>query len=315
MDKRKRRIALVCALLLALLLGAAGYAARKTMQVYLHMRDKLNTIDENVAFSNEVLRSTFLPVKENHYEFDYSWLEAGSLVAHGLGGLEGMDRANCLEAMEAAYENGFRVFEGDLMILEDQLVLIHDEDRFCEMTGLEPGSYGFRDFQQAEIFGKYHTVDLDALLDFLAEHPDAYFITDSRYTSGPDSAYTLSLLARRALERDENVLDRVIVQIYNQQMLSQVMSIYPFRSVIYTLYLSHDTDTEAMRFCIESGVGAMATYAGRMTDTLATSLTAAGIHPLVYTVNEKEQVQRLFDVGVEAVYTDFLKPADLAGKG
>ena len=314
MDKRKLRIALVCALLLALLVGAA-YAAKRTMLVYLHMRDKLNTIDENVAFSNEVLRSTFLPVKENHYEFDYSWLEKGSLVAHGLGGLEGMDRANCLEAMEAAYENGFRIFEGDLLILEDQLVLIHDEERFCEMTGLEPGSYGYRDFQQAKILGKYHTVDLDTLLDFLSDHPDAYFITDSRYTSGPDSAYTLSLLARRALERDESVLDRVIVQIYNQQMLSQVMSIYPFRSVIYTLYLSHDTDTEAIRFCIESGVGAMATFAGRMTDSLAASLTASGIHPLVYTVDDAGQVRHFFDVGVEAVYTDFLKPADLAGKG
>ncbi len=48
--------------------------------------------------------------------------------------------------------------------------------------------------------------------------------------------------------RDKELLDRVIPQIYHQEMFGEIGSIYPFKHVIYTLYASPDSGRRSAGF-------------------------------------------------------------------
>ena len=86
------------------------------------------------------------------------------------------------------------------------------------------------------------------------------------------------------------------------------MDIYPFKSVIYTLYSSKDSNEEAINFCIRTGIGAITAHHSRMTEDFCAKLNAVGIKPLVHTVNDPQEISRFFDMGVAAIYTDNTEP-------
>ena len=62
----------------------------------------------------------------------------------------------------------------------------------------------------------------------------------------------------------ESVLDRLIVQIYNEEMYDTVYNIYPFRSWIYTLYKfwggARETFRDCVRFCYEHDIDGITTW-------------------------------------------------------
>lgn len=315
--KKSAKIILIPAVLLLCLCFA--FVAYKGYGVYSHVREQLDIIEENSRHSADVIENNTMSVYSlvskasadvGSYDFDYSWLEDNCLIAHALGGIDGESYTNSLEAMENAYAQGYRVFEGDLQLVEGRVVLVHDGDQYISAMGLDPANYDYEDFMQAKIKDSYTPMDAAAVVQFLSEHPDAWFMTDSKYTANPYAANVLSGFVIAALESEPSVLDRVIVQIYNQPMLETVMDIYPFRSVVYTLYQSADTNEQATAFCLRTGIGAVTAFTLRMTEDFSSQLNAAGIHPLVHTVNEQQEVQRFLDIGVSAVYSDFALPAD-----
>lgn len=150
---------------------------------------------------------------------------------------------------------------------------------------------------------------------FMSEHPDMILITDSKYSGGAESAFVLSSLVLEAEKLDPSVLDRVVVQIYNQNMLRQVMGIFPFRSVIYTLYISPDSDEQAIRFCLESGVGAVTAHVDRMSPELLDRLHAAGLYALVHPVSSAKDANDWMQRGADAVYSEFVTPDQLKAPG
>ena len=290
-----------------LLCGALALFAYKALNAYRDVREQWDIIQETVLENNiELAKSS--EVVTGYYEFDYGWLDENCLIAHALGGIDGINYTNSLEALEAAYNNGYRVFEGDMQLLDGRVVLMHDEKHLCEASGISRDALDYDAFIEAKLYGEYSTLDAEDIVHFLSEHPDAYFMTDSKYALNPYSANVLSGFVIAALEYDESVLDRVIVQIYNQNMLETVMDVYPFKSVVYTLYQSYDTDDEALSFCLRSGVGAVTAHSSRMTEEFSAKLGAAGVLALVHTLNDEQEIESFFDMGVSAVYSDFALP-------
>lgn len=305
MTQKKKSLIVAVAALLVLLLGAAGIVClRKAAGMYNALDSRLADIE---AANREILYNT--ESSEGRYEFDYSWLNENYLIAHAMGGIDGLDYTNCREAMELAYENGFRVFEGDFMYLEGHSVLAHDAEIFCEQAGIPVSELTYDSFTNAKLMGKYSPLMAEDVIDFLAEHPDAYFMTDSKYTENPYSSFVISDFVIKAMERDASVLDRVIVQIYNQAMLDEVMDIYPFRSVVYTLYQSGDTPADAMVFCCKSGIGAVTMKDSWASQEVMTLMDTVGLYVLTHTVNDADRIIEAFGQGVDAVYTDFVLPS------
>lgn len=288
-------------------------------KVYMHFEYKVSALQERVeSVGNSVDRFFYYtsnyPLEIDHYDFDYSWLENDEpvLIAHALGGIDGFTYTNSREALELSYEKGHRVFEADMQMIDGDVVLLHDLESTMEACGFENADFSSEEFLNSRIFDAYTPMRLADVLGFMAEHPDAYLLTDTKYDTQPYRSYIISAIVAEIMEYDPSLLDRVIVQIYNEPMLKSIMDIYPFKSVIYTLYMTPDDNERVRAFCAQSGIKAVTMSQGRCTEDFVASLEAIGIFSLVHTINDLRQAGQYIDIGVSGIYTDFLTPEELS---
>ena len=311
----KKSLKISLALAVCLVLVLAAFAACK---LYDYARWNLYLINEKLDYiktngENMLQYAQRGRFDAERYDFDYSWLEQDEplLISHALGGIDELAYTNSREAMELAYKNGLRVFEADIQMLDGDILLLHDLAAAGESCGLEEG-FGSEEYLASRIHGKYTPMSWQDVLDFMAEHPDVYLVTDTKYNQQPYMSYAISALTTQTAEYDAALLDRLIIQIYSQQMLDVVMDIYPFRSVIYTLYLSEDNNGEVADFCQRSGVGAITMSKHRHSQELVDLLGSMGVHSLIHTINDPQQAALMSESGMSGLYTDFLTPADFA---
>lgn len=159
--------------------------------------------------------------------------------------------------------------------------------------------------------GKFHTLDYRKLIDLMIEYPDVYVITDSKYTDQAKVEQEFSQIIAYALDSsDPSVLDRFVVQIYLPEMLDWVMALYPWHSVIYTLYQNPDWTAENVRdFSIASGVKVITIHYSWLDEPTAKSWHDAGLTIAAYTVDTLDKIQELrTEYDVKFFYTDNLLP-------
>lgn len=112
-----------------------------------------------------------------------SWNEARlnphRFIAHAGGQIDRRRYTNSLEALNLAYQNGFRLFEFDLLKTSDgRLVAAHDWESWRKATGSTASEPSHREFKELPLFGAYQTLDLPDLDRWFAEHADSYLVTD-----------------------------------------------------------------------------------------------------------------------------------------
>lgn len=317
--KGKKRILLILVLLLVCLLAAGTllFGVRVVRSMYTSLSKKVDytnnlmyAIDENVSNIRYTLNAEYA-----HFSFDDSWTkQTPPLIAHAFGGIDGETYTNSLEAFQANYAAGHRVFEVDLDLTQPECTLIasHDRHTWLQKTGQDDAAaYSYAGFKSTPILSRYTPLDCHDILRLMAEYPDIYIVTDSKYMDRATVFLQFSQLVRCAQEIDESVLQRVIPQIYCEDMLRWIMEIYPFRSVIYTVYATTSTMQEVYSFCEQSGirivtvpVSSLSAYSTLPWDTLGVTLAT-------HTVNTPEEMQRCLKAGASILYTDFLTPDDL----
>lgn len=298
--KNKRILYIAIALCALLALGFATYKGlRFAMDKYHFLRDSIVQIDHNTAD------------RVTKYDFDYSWMEDEKLVAHAFGGKGTKTYTNALEAFDYNYALGHKAFEVDFDLTEDYVaVCSHDEEWWRYITGNEDSDveYTYENFKNAPLFTDYTPLDCRDIVDLLNEYPDIFIITDTKYSDELKVYQQFSQIVDYAKKVNPDVLDRIIPQFYTKQMLDYVMNVYPFRSVIFTLYqITWDADDIA-KYCVKSGVKCIT-----VSESLAEAETinlwkSMGIRVAVHTVNEKEEADSLIERGVDLIYTDFLEP-------
>ena len=311
-ETQSRKIVRICICIFAavavlFILGVGGY---KGLNAYHRICDQIDYIQGSIKYFKDCKY-----LGTDRYSFDYSWMDENCLIAHAFGGIDGNKYTNSKEALEQAYDKGYRVFEGDFQIIDHHIVMMHD-DMDEQLFQNSTAGMAIDEFKKLKIYGKYTVMDLEDVMEFMSAHPDAYLMTDSKYTSDAESAYAISSLVLEANKVDPGVLDRVIIQIYNQQMLDSVMKIYPFKSVVYTLYASFDTNDQVLNFCASSGIGAVTMPQRRVDENeeFVRQLDAIGVRSLVHTLNDKAEMEHYFDLGLDVIYTDFAEPAEFAGR-
>ena len=117
---------------------------------------------------NPVDLDKYEPLQEGMTE----WLEEDTLLAHAMGGIDESVYTNSLEAFKTAYENGFRVYEVDLVVTKEGEVICSHE--YLDENG-EVIEYS--SFMQKKIEDKYTPVDLGKLIDLMEDYPDVYIMT------------------------------------------------------------------------------------------------------------------------------------------
>lgn len=110
----------------------------------------------------------------------------------------------------------------------------------------------------------------------------------------------------------EDLLDRVIVQVYNQRMYWAVKSVHPFKHFVYTTYTQPDAAFyKVVKFCKQNGIEAITSPKNDINDYRMELLAKQGIYSYTHSVNNAYFAKEFMKLGVYGVYSDFLSPAQV----
>ena len=275
----------------------------------------------NRMYSGKTVESVYVPeeydVKAPEEAKD--WKEFAS-VCHALGSLgTGEMCSNSLEAFEYNYKRGYKVFEADLQITSDNVyVLRHDWD----MDLGQADSFGWtgedhriptaEEFLSVPIFGKYTPMTLETWFGIMKEHPDIWFITDTKYSPTVPDDFRLFIDTAKACGC-EDVLDRVIVQLYYEDMYEEVNSVYPFKNYIYTLYyVGYPEDTAGLfGFMEKNNIGGLTMPENYWDERKKADMSAPrNFNVYLHTVDDLKKAVNMLD-GVDGLYTNELTESAL----
>lgn len=251
----------------------------------------------------------------------YSWVEDACSVAHGFGEIDGYTVTNCLEAFEKNYTQGHRFFEVDFMLTSEQIAVAgHDWYSFYTIAGKpipESGvtpALSLEEFKQSVIHGKYTPITLAQIIELMAQYPDMYLITDTKDTVDPMITDTFTQIVNTAREIDPAILDRIIPQIYNNEMYDIIYQLHPWNSVIYTLYnqgmeFSYE---DVFDFALSKNIKVFTTFPARSDLDFINKVHAADGYVYMHTFNDTETVRNyIHSHNICGVYTDSLSPTEI----
>ncbi|MBR6541986.1 MAG: hypothetical protein IKT73_02140 [Anaerotignum sp.] len=247
------------------------------------------------------------------------WQSGNRLIAHAFGEVDNKIETNSKEAFINAWENGFRVVEGDFTYTSDGvLVLRHDFEKDGSYARLDIPTdsdkvMDSQTFVNSPIIFEQTPLRAADLLYLMAEYPDMYLVTDTKDT---DKA-TVQRQFRDIVNIAKNighpeVLDRIIPQLYNKGMIDWIREIHPFENWIFTLYLYNNPNYDDIaEFCKAKGIQTVTLHIDRATAVNVGKLKARGLKVYAHTTNRYLTMKNLLAVGVDGIYTDRIKPYEL----
>lgn len=267
---------------------------------------------------NGFLAGIVFRIQENEPR-EWEWYEKFPVVCHALGTTEdGIAGTNSMDALEYNYALGQRVFEADISIAADRVaVLRHDWD--SDLGQAE--SFGWTEeqreiptsteFMQVPIYGKYRPMTLLMLYEVMNERQDMYVVIDPKYDQDVVGQFTV--LVNTALDNGyESVLDRIIVQLYYEQMYDLVEEVYHFKNYLYTLYYIGYPGAEAVgTFCQANEIPVVVMPYTWMDEKTCQDLQAYSLQVYVHTVDEEEDMQRAVAQNVDGIYSDYILPRQM----
>lgn len=247
--------------------------------------------------------------------------EPTKTIGHSFGSVNGDDYTGSLEAFEYNYALGRRTMEVDLLLTTDnKLVLKHDWDESGEDELAQTSPLSQEAFLSTKILGNYTPMSFAQLCEIMREYPDLWIVTDTKSTESEEIKKQFAVMTETVRQLGcEEIMDRIIVQVYNEEMYETVCDTYHFKNYIFTMYLRFDNDDWAgimrnvCRFCVNNGIETVTIGINRISPELVAIANHYGRNVYVHTINEMEDAQRYFQMGVTGIYTDIILDKDLYG--
>ena len=254
------------------------------------------------------------------------WLRVSPrLIAHAGGTVREKEYntkyTNSLEALRQNYNLGHRLFEMDFNLTSDKkLAAVHDWHHFGNKDDVAPSSKEWKKFQgygSPETPSRFTTMLIGDVFDQMIINRDMVLVTDTKSMEIPkeDRITQFKELVSEANKRDKELLDRVIPQIYHQEMFGEIESIYPFKHVIYTLYASPDSGEEVLDFIAKHKEIEAVTVPiddSRLTPKFVEQVHKLGKRVYVHTIQTYESLTKYAAINVDGFYTGLLTPQDMA---
>lgn len=244
------------------------------------------------------------------------WYEKYPVICHALGRTsEGDTLTNSREAFLYNYGRGQRVFEADLQVTSDGvMVLRHDWSSDLGQADAfgwteEREAVTAEEFLDAPIYGRYAPLTLEDWFAIMKRYPGIYLVTDTKYSQDVEGQFRL--LVDTAVENGyEDVLSRVIVQIYYREMYDEVTAVYPFKNWIWTLYyIGYQDSREILDFMTQKEIPVLVMPSNWWDGQKKEDLEEGGIRVYVHTVDDEEEARWRIEQGVSGIYTDDILPA------
>ncbi|QBO35214.1 hypothetical protein EQG49_01445 [Periweissella cryptocerci] len=243
-----------------------------------------------------------------------SW-RSQSVIAHAGGALrkdgKTLSYTNSYDAMVQSYNLGYRTIELDMCLTSDgKLALVHDwqDAGYAKApTAAEWMKDGVRNPQDGI---HYQPMLLDDVFKLMEMNKDLYIITDSKsfeYTNAQIKEQFRDMVDA-AKQYSPDVLDRVIPQIYNEQMYPVMTSVHKFPSVIYTLYRSKDLEWQVVDFVKAHPEINTVTVPKARLDKYLYSLVKNNVVVYTHTIDDINQLKALHSNGVRGFYSNDITP-------
>jgi glycerophosphoryl diester phosphodiesterase len=152
-----------------------------------------------------------------------------------------------------------------------------------------------------KVLGSYTPMDIDGIVQLMRDHPDIYFITDTKYGDAVHVRQEFRDVLRAMGPDAPTLTKRLIVQFYGEGMLSLVKGVYPFQNFIYTTYHHPSTasrNAKALAFCRDYGVPVLTLDTLHWSAKYQKQLSAAGIAVVINTIDSDAQAAKLRAQGV-----------------
>lgn len=256
------------------------------------------------------------------------WFEKHMLVAHAGGtSPNGNTYSNSLEAFTYNYEQGHRVFEGDLCLTADGiLVLEHDWSHWRQKTENATGNeeddiapISYEQFMQTEFYGLETPMDIAMLVCFMSERPDMYFMTDYKDCYDRDTVLSgFQQLVEAAQDAGcPEVLERFIIQNHHNDFKHWVGSVYPFENWVYTYYsipnINANTPFDMTTYCAKEDIPVITMWHYMLNDEWLAYAKKYNLRIFLHTVNDPDAAKEYLAAGATGIYTDDIKPDELGG--
>lgn len=295
--------------------------------------DKETTFLSKDFVDKETLETLTNGQLSNQFGFVYyskakkkDWLkDSPRLVAHAGGAIREKEYntfyTNSLEALQQNYSLGHRLFEMDFYLTSDKkLAAVHDWHQFGNKDDVALSSDEWKKFKaygSPETPSRFTTMLIGDVLNQMVINKDMVLITDTKSMEIPkeDMITQFQDIVSEAKKRDKELLDRVIPQVYNQEMFGEIEAIYPFRHVIYTLYASPDNAEEVLEFISKhKEIEAVTVPIGdsRLTPEFIETVHKLGKRVYVHTIHTYDDLTKLAKDNIDGFYTGLLTPRDVA---
>ena len=221
-----------------------------------------------------------------------------TLIAHAGGAVDSCIYTNSREAMEQAFEKGYRFVEFDLLFTSDSvLVAAHSWSDFNAMTDsahLGDTVPSFSDFASRRIYGRYTPLSAAEINTFFEQHDSLFLVTDK--VSDPDVLQ----------QYFPNIKERMVVEAFSFQHYCRLKT-QGYHRVLYSC-LADDLMPTLLSTSMDS-IEWMALHTSAFDNYVFKLMNyIKEFNIALFTVNEIDSIPADYRGMVKMLYTDFLQP-------
>ena len=215
----------------------------------------------------------------NQYKNDPS-----RFIAHAGGMINEFRYSNSLEALNNSYENGFRLFELDIIKTKDgAYVAAHDWHHWSHSTGYKGSLPVTKEvFLKHKVFEKYTPLTMDEINDWFRQHEDAILITDK--VNEPKA------FAKEFTDRSRLMMELFTLDAVKEGIKENIKSAMPSQTVLNKILINKVSKLKKIGV---TDVAISRRFIAENKDLLL-ELKENGIKAYAYHVN--------FDSGIDEVY-------------
>lgn len=238
-----------------------------------------------------------------------SLMFSNKLMAHAFGGYRQKAYNNTRAAFEYSVEQQHTYFEADLSYTSDERLVVSSPR--TRTSG--PGERAYvSDLTYDQVMGltTYDDPIMDArqLYKLIREHPQYAFQIDFHKVDGSEVKKRVRSLLED-FQHDEEVLSRLLIQVYSAQMHEDIDSVYRFANYQYLVGMRMDLLDSAIAYSLDNGICALALRWNFATQKVIDKIKAADLYILTYTVaKDAALADALIRSGIDTVCTDHVTP-------
>jgi len=230
-----------------------------------------------------------ISVEELHADRFYCFAHRGAM---------GYEPENTLASFAKALELGARWIETDLFLVEGELVTIHDDRLEATTNGKGRVSQSSLAYLRTLDAGNGQKIPLfTELLDLVGGRAGINI-----ELKGFGTALALADALGQAVSMPSWSSDHFLVSSFNHPELSVFAAACP---EVRIGALTAGIPLHLARFAEELGAWSLHLSVNFVTEELVRDAQLRGLKVFVYTVNEKQDYERLVGIGVDGIFTDF----------